>query len=99
MSEEATAGKSFFTPFNVIAGLIIIVGLILTVQRFVGGLASVTALYDYNPWGIWIGFDLLVGVALAAGGYLWDEKISCRCSTCDSHGVPGVCTGSPYAQL
>jgi Ni/Fe-hydrogenase subunit HybB-like protein len=75
MSEEATAGKSFFTPFNVIAGLIIIVGLILTVQRFVGGLASVTALDDYNPWGIWIGFDLLVGVALAAGGYLTSAAV------------------------
>ena len=70
MSEEAAAGKSFFTPFNIIAGFIIIVGLILTVQRFSGGLAKVTNLSDYNPWGIWIGFDLLVGVALAAGGYL-----------------------------
>lgn len=75
MSEEAAAGKSFFTPFNVIAGFIIIVGLILTVQRFVGGLAAVTALDDYNPWGIWIGFDLLVGVALAAGGYLTSAAV------------------------
>ena len=41
----------------------------LTVLRFTGGLAAVTNLSDYNPWGIWIGFDLLVGVALAAGGH------------------------------
>ncbi len=71
MSEEAAdASRSFFTPFNVVAGIIIIVGLFITVKRFTGGLAAVTNLSDYNPWGIWIGFDLLVGVALAAGGYV-----------------------------
>jgi hypothetical protein len=28
-------------------------------------LGATTNLSDYNPWGLWIGFDLLVGVALA----------------------------------
>ena len=71
MSDEAAVtGKSFLTPFNVIAGIIVILGLIVTVLRFTGGLGAVTNLSDYNPWGIWIGFDLLVGVALAAGGYV-----------------------------
>jgi len=37
--------------------------------RFTQGLGSVTNLSDNNPWGLWIGFDLLCGVALAAGGY------------------------------
>ena len=68
--EVTTASKNFFTPFNVIAGLIVILGLIITVLRFTKGLSTVTNLSDYNPWGIWIGFDLLVGVALAAGGKL-----------------------------
>jgi Ni/Fe-hydrogenase subunit HybB-like protein len=49
--------------------------LILTVLRFTGGLAAVTNLSDYNPWGIWIGFDLLVGVALAAGGYVTSAAV------------------------
>ena len=53
-----------------IAGVIIFVGLIVTVLRFTGGLGAVTNLDDNNPWGIWIGFDLLCGVALAAGGYV-----------------------------
>ena len=76
MSEEATAAsKSFFTPFNVVAGIIVLIGLILTVLRFTGGLAAVTNLSDYNPWGIWIGFDLLVGVALAAGGYVTSAAV------------------------
>ena len=71
MSEETSAnGNSLFTPFNVIAGIIVIVGLILTALRFFKGLGTVTNLSDYNPWGIWIGFDLLVGVALAAGGFV-----------------------------
>jgi Ni/Fe-hydrogenase subunit HybB-like protein len=71
MSEETTAnGRSLFTPFNIIAGIIVIVGLVLTVLRFTMGLGAVTNLSNYNPWGIWIGFDLLVGVALAAGGFV-----------------------------
>jgi Ni/Fe-hydrogenase subunit HybB-like protein len=67
--ETIRAEKSILTPFNVISGAIILVGLVLTVMRFTGGLAAVTNLDDNNPWGIWIGFDLLCGVALAAGGY------------------------------
>ncbi|SDB37438.1 Ni/Fe-hydrogenase 2 integral membrane subunit HybB [Desulfonatronum thiosulfatophilum] len=61
--------KSYFTPFNIVTGLIIIAGLIVTVLRFTGGLGAVTNLDDNYPWGIWISFDLLCGVALAAGGY------------------------------
>jgi len=71
MSGSHTATRSsLLTPFNIVAGLIVAVGLIITVLRFTGGLGAVTNLSDYNPWGLWIGFDLLVGVALAAGGYV-----------------------------
>lgn len=76
MSEVTVkTGNNYFTPFNVVAGVIVIIGLILTVMRFTGGLAAVTNLSDYNPWGIWIGFDLLVGVALAAGGYVTSAAV------------------------
>jgi Ni/Fe-hydrogenase subunit HybB-like protein len=76
MTEE-TAGikKSIFRPFNIIAGIIVVVGLGITAQRFTSGLASVTNLSDYHPWGIWIGFDLLVGVALAAGGFVTSAAV------------------------
>jgi len=71
MSEETTlADKKLFTPFNIICGIIIIVGLVLTILRFTKGLGAVTNLDHNNPWGIWIGFDLLCGVTLAAGGYV-----------------------------
>ncbi len=76
MAEEtASTSKIQFTPFTVVSGIILIIGVILTVLRFTGGLAAVTNLSDYNPWGIWIGFDLLVGVALAAGGYVTSAAV------------------------
>jgi len=71
MPQEANLpSKTVLTPFNIIAGIIILSGLIITVLRFTKGLGTVTNLDDNNPWGIWIGFDLLCGVALAAGGYV-----------------------------
>ena len=71
MSHDTTGDdKKIFTPFNVIAGIIILVGLVLTFLRFTKGIGAVTNLDDNNPWGLWIGFDLLCGVALAAGGYV-----------------------------
>ncbi|BBD10089.1 sulfate respiration complex protein HmcC [Desulfovibrio ferrophilus] len=69
MSAENTTGRSALTPFTIVAGIIVIIGLILTGLRFMGGLGAVTNLDNNNPWGIWISFDLLCGVALAAGGY------------------------------
>jgi Ni/Fe-hydrogenase subunit HybB-like protein len=71
MSHDTTrADNKILTPFNVICGIIILVGLVLTVLRFTKGIGAVTNLDDNNPWGLWIGFDLLCGVALAAGGYV-----------------------------
>ncbi len=61
--------RPLFSRFNIITGLIVLVGLWLSYLRFSGGLAAVTNLDHNNPWGVWIGFDLLCGVALAAGGY------------------------------
>jgi Ni/Fe-hydrogenase subunit HybB-like protein len=61
--------RPLITPFNIMLGIIIVMGCMITILRFTGGLAAVTHLDDNNPWGLWIGFDLLCGVALAAGGY------------------------------
>ncbi len=43
--------------------------LVVTVLRFTRGLGAVTHLSDAFPWGIWIGFDILCGVGLAAGAF------------------------------
>ena len=44
-------------------------GLYSTVVRFSQGLGASTALRDGFPWGLWIGFDVVCGVALAGGGF------------------------------
>jgi Ni/Fe-hydrogenase subunit HybB-like protein len=76
MAQVTTAErKSIFSLFNLIALIVLGVGVYLTYLRFTGGLAAVTNLSDYNPWGIWISFDLLCGVALAAGGYVTSAAV------------------------
>jgi Ni/Fe-hydrogenase subunit HybB-like protein len=61
--------QSLLTPFNVVAGLILAVGIPVIVYRFAYGLGAATNLTQETPWGIWIGVDMLCGVALAAGGF------------------------------
>lgn len=43
--------------------------LLVVGYRLAFGLGSATNLNDQWPWGLWIGFDVLTGVALAGGGY------------------------------
>lgn len=69
VSELKPRGK-LLTPFNMISGFIIFVGIILIVLRFVMGLGATTNLNQEYPWGIWIGFDVVTGVAFAAGAYV-----------------------------
>lgn len=38
--------------------------------RFVYGVGAVTNLSDEFPWGLWISFDVMSGVALAAGAFV-----------------------------
>lgn len=58
------------TPFNVISVPIILLGIGILVQRFIYGLGSVTNLSQAVPWGLWIGFDVVTGVAFAGGAYV-----------------------------
>jgi Ni/Fe-hydrogenase subunit HybB-like protein len=44
-------------------------GAVATLLRFTRGLGAATNLSDQFPWGLWIGFDVLCGVGLAAGGF------------------------------
>lgn len=66
MSREETYRLSFWKGLFY---LMTATGLVLTVMRFTRGLGSVTNLSDRFPWGLWIGFDVLCGVGLAAGGF------------------------------
>lgn len=73
---SATGTKpSLFTPFNLIAGVILAGGATITAARFILGLHATTNLTHDNPWGLWIGFDVMTGVALAAGGFVTTSAV------------------------
>jgi Ni/Fe-hydrogenase subunit HybB-like protein len=55
--------------WTVIFFLILAAFLFVTLLRFTRGLGAVTNLSDDFPWGLWIGFDILCGVGLAAGAF------------------------------
>lgn len=57
------------TFWRVVFLAIVLAGLYATWIRFTQGLGAATNLSDEFPWGIWIGFDILCGVMLAAGGF------------------------------
>ena len=49
--------------------LILSAGFCASLLRFAKGLGAATNLSDRFPWGLWIGFDVVCGVGLAAGGF------------------------------
>ncbi len=69
LSELKPKGK-ILTPFNIIAFPVIVVGIVLIVLRFMNGIGSITNLNQDTPWGLWIGFDVVTGVAFAGGAYV-----------------------------
>jgi len=70
MLQELKPKGKLLTPFNVITGIIVLVGVVLLVIRFTQGLGSITNLDQDYPWGLWIGFDVITGVAFAGGAYV-----------------------------
>src|SRR5208337_1122723 len=57
------------TFWRVVLAIVLLLGAYATVLRFVRGLGASTNLMDAFPWGLWIGFDVMCGVMLAAGGF------------------------------
>jgi len=68
LSELKPKGN-LITPFNVVTGAIMAVGSVLLYIRFTQGLGAVSNLSNDFPWGLWIGFDVVTGVAFAGGAY------------------------------
>jgi Ni/Fe-hydrogenase subunit HybB-like protein len=58
------------TPFTLLLLFVIGLGGVLVFYRLANGLGAATNLNDDFPWGLWIGFDMLGGVAMAAGGFI-----------------------------
>lgn len=61
--------KIKFTFWKAVFLALLAAGFYATVVRFTQGLGQSTNLNDQFPWGIWVGFDVLCGVMLAAGGF------------------------------
>src|SRR5208282_4465048 len=61
--------KPKITFWRAVLVLILLLGAYATIVRFSRGLGASTNLSDAFPWGLWIGFDVLCGVMLAAGGF------------------------------
>ena len=49
--------------------VVLVAFLYVSFLRFARGLGATTNLSDAFPWGVWIGFDILCGVGLAAGAF------------------------------
>ena len=62
-------GGKLLTPSVQIMLALLGFATIAAIARFVKGLGATTAMNDGFPWGIWIAFDVVVGTALASGGY------------------------------
>src|SRR5512135_609537 len=63
-------GKStFFSRGTFILLALMALGAYAATYRFAFGLGAATDLKDNFPWGLWVGFDVLSGVALAGGGF------------------------------
>jgi Ni/Fe-hydrogenase subunit HybB-like protein len=61
--------KFRFTFWKLVLLVFLAAGAYSTWIRFRYGLGASTNLSDQFPWGLWVGFDVLCGVMLAAGGF------------------------------
>lgn len=66
---ELLGWKFTITPMRFFLTGLALLCLGVVVVRLVTGYHLVTNLSDESPWGLWIAFDVMTGVALAGGGY------------------------------
>ena len=69
LSELKPKGK-IITPFNVISGIFILAAIVILFFRFKDGLGSVIHPSQDAPWGLWINFNVITGVAFAGGAFV-----------------------------
>ncbi len=67
--EAVPMNKKLWTKGFSIGVLLILIGAVAVIHRFIFGLGAVSSLSDSFPWGIWIFFDVASGIPLAAGGF------------------------------
>jgi Ni/Fe-hydrogenase subunit HybB-like protein len=67
-------GYSRFIKFLI---LLVAAGAVASLARFVYGLGNTTHLNDTYPWGLWISFDVVTAVPLAAGAFTLGAIVHC----------------------
>jgi Ni/Fe-hydrogenase subunit HybB-like protein len=65
----APLGGNLMNATTLVCGVLIAIMATFMLVRFVFGLASVTNVNDGYSWGIWVVIDVMVGSALACGGF------------------------------
>lgn len=69
--EEYEVHKApIFTKTFLVVALVVLIGVAIVVYRYIMGLGAVSNLSDGWPWGIWLGYDVAAGSAIACGGYV-----------------------------
>ena len=58
------------TPFNIVAGIIVLIGLTLIIIRYSQGLGAVTSASQDQPWGLFLSWGLFAGVPISASGFV-----------------------------
>jgi Ni/Fe-hydrogenase subunit HybB-like protein len=66
-----------YHPFLKLLILLVGAGAIAGIARFVFGLGATTNLSDTYPWGLWISFDVVTSVPLAAGAFVLGAIVHC----------------------
>ena len=66
-----------YHPFLKLLILLVGAGALAGIARFVFGLGATTNLSDTYPWGLWISFDVVTSVPLAAGAFVLGAIVHC----------------------
>jgi Ni/Fe-hydrogenase subunit HybB-like protein len=69
-SPSKDLGIKMVTPFTLVLVALLGLSAVVGVYRIIFGIGAASNLNDLWPWGLWIGFDVLGGVAMAAGAFL-----------------------------
>ncbi|UFS70390.1 polysulfide reductase NrfD [Geomonas sp. RF6] len=71
-----TEVKAYHSFVKVLMGLVAL-GVLAAMARFAFGLGATTNLNDTFPWGLWICFDVVTAVPLAAGAFTLGAIVHC----------------------
>ncbi len=69
MSEHQILERRIITAPFLFLGVLALIGFYFLGIRFIDGMGAVTNLNGGYAWGIWVVYDVVIGTALACGGY------------------------------